>query len=53
MRIVISKKEPINIEVRYEDYRQDFNKKCTKEFCERQIQRITELREWLKEIIKL
>jgi len=41
-----------NIEVRYENYRQDFFKKCTKEFSEKNIQIIKELRAWLKEKIK-
>jgi len=41
-----------NIEVRYENYREDFFKKCTKEFCEKQIRIIQELRKWLKEKIK-
>ena len=41
-----------NIETRYEDYKKDFHKKCTKEFTEKNIEKIKELRIWLKEKIK-
>jgi HEPN domain-containing protein len=40
-----------NIEVRYEGYRRDFYKKCTREFAEKNLQRIEELRRWLMEEI--
>lgn len=33
-----------NIETRYEDYKKDFYKKCTKEFAEKNIEKIKELR---------
>ena len=38
-----------NINARYDDYKRDFNKKCTKEYTEEQIKNIEELRTWLKE----
>ncbi|MFH1860184.1 MAG: HEPN domain-containing protein [bacterium] len=41
-----------NIETRYEDYKKDFQKKCTKEFVEKNIERIKGLGIWLKERIK-
>ena len=41
-----------NIETRYEDYKKDFYKKCTREFAEKNIEKIKELRAWLKEKIK-
>jgi HEPN domain-containing protein len=41
-----------NIETRYEDYKKDFYKKCTKEFTEKNIEKIKELRTWLKKKIK-
>ncbi len=41
-----------NIETRYEDYRNDFNKKCSREFAEKNIEKIKGLRVWLKEKIK-
>ena len=37
-----------NIQARYEDYKKDFYKKCTKEFTINNIKRIKELRNWLK-----
>lgn len=41
-----------NIETRYEDYKKDFYKKCTKDFALINIEKIMELREWLKQKIK-
>lgn len=41
-----------NIETRYEDYKRDFYKKCTREFTEKNIEKIKELVTWLKEKIK-
>jgi HEPN domain-containing protein len=40
-----------NIQTRYEDYKRDFYKKCTKDFTSKNIKRIKELRNWLKEKI--
>ena len=40
-----------NVQTRYEDYKRDFYKKCTKEFAEKNIELIKELRNWLKEKI--
>jgi HEPN domain-containing protein len=40
-----------NIQTRYEDYKRDFYKKCTKDFAEKNIERIKEIRNWLKEKI--
>jgi HEPN domain-containing protein len=40
-----------NVQTRYEDYKRDFYKKCTKEFAEKNMERIKELRNWLKEKI--
>ena len=42
-----------NIQARYEDYKRDFFKKCTKKFTIKNIQRIEELRNWLKKKIGL
>lgn len=41
-----------NIETRYDDYKKDFYKKCTKEFAEKNIEKIKVLRTWLKEKVK-
>ncbi|MBA7678128.1 hypothetical protein ES703_86399 [subsurface metagenome] len=38
-----------NINTRYNDYKQSFYKKCTKEFTEKWIRSIKELRAWIKE----
>jgi HEPN domain-containing protein len=37
-----------NIRARYEDYKQEFYKTCTKEFSEKYFNQIEELREWIK-----
>ena len=41
-----------NIETRYFNYKKDFKAKCTKEYTERNIKLITEIREWLLEILE-
>ncbi len=38
-----------NINARYDDYKQDFYKLCTKKFTEIWIEKIKELRKWIKE----
>jgi len=38
-----------NLEARYDDEKKDFFKTCTKEFTQKQIVNIKEIREWLKE----
>jgi HEPN domain-containing protein len=40
-----------NIQTRYEDYKRDFYKKCTKNFAHENINRIKELRNWIKKKI--
>ena len=37
-----------NLNVRYDNYKQDFYKLCTKDFTDKWIDRIETLREWLK-----
>lgn len=37
-----------NISARYEDYKNEFYKKCTDEYTKEQIEKIQEVREWLK-----
>ncbi len=36
-----------NIETRYEEYKKDFSRKCTKGFARENLDKITELRKWL------
>jgi HEPN domain-containing protein len=42
-----------NIEARYEGYKREFHKKCTKDFTENNIKKIEGLRLWLLEKIKI
>jgi HEPN domain-containing protein len=37
-----------NIKARYDDYKQEFYKKCTKEFAIEYLEKIKEFREWIK-----
>ena len=41
-----------NLEVRYPGYKKEFQKKCTREFCERKFSKIKEQYKWLKSQIK-
>ena len=40
-----------NIQSRYPDYKNEFYKKCTKEFVETELKRIEKHRKWLQDII--
>ena len=40
-----------NISARYEDYKNEFYERCTKEYTSEQIENIKEVREWLKKIL--
>lgn len=40
-----------NISARYEDYKNEFYKKCTREYAIEQIKNIEEVREWLKKML--
>lgn len=40
-----------NIEARYEEYKKEFSKKCTKNFACKNLKKIKELRKWLLERI--
>ena len=40
-----------NISARYEDYKNEFYERCTKEYTSEQIANIEEVREWLKKIL--
>jgi len=42
-----------NIEARYEEYKREFHKKCTKDFTANQIETIEGLRTWLLEKIPI
>lgn len=40
-----------NISARYEDYKNEFYEKCTKEYTTEQIENIEEVRSWLKKML--
>ncbi len=40
-----------NISARYEDYKDEFYKRCTEKFTSEQIKNIEEVRTWLKEML--
>lgn len=40
-----------NISARYDDYKETFNKKCTDEYTEKQVENIEEVRTWLKKLL--
>ena len=40
-----------NISARYEDYKDEFYKRCTEEYTSEQIKNIEEVRAWLKEML--
>lgn len=40
-----------NINARYDDYRKEFYNLCTREFTELWVNRIKELREWIKKML--
>lgn len=41
-----------NLEVRYPEYKKEFQKMCTREFCKRKFSKIKEEYKWLKSRIK-
>jgi hypothetical protein len=41
-----------NIKARYDDYKQSFYKKSTKEFADKWIEKIKSYRQWIKELLK-
>lgn len=42
-----------NISARYDDYKEEFKKKCTDEYTSEQIKNIEEVRTWLKELLTM
>ena len=40
-----------NISARYDDYKNEFYERCTKEYTSEQIENIKEVRSWLKEML--
>ena len=51
-KLFLDEVNDFNLEVRYPDYRSDFQKRCTREFTERYFHSIKETFEWLKSRIE-
>jgi len=51
-RIDLSTLTTFNLNARYDDYKQSFNKKCTKEYADFWIDKIQYYQLWIKELIK-
>lgn len=51
-RIFLDEVNDFNLEVRYPAYRQEFYKKCTKDFAEPYFKRIKEMFQWIKSHLK-
>jgi HEPN domain-containing protein len=48
-KLVLDTATTFNINARYDDYKLAFYKKCTKEYTRQWIEKITDLRQWIKE----
>lgn len=51
--ILLDEVNDFNLEARYPQYRDEFYKKCDKEFCEQYLQKIGRILKWLQSQIKL
>ena len=51
-RILLDTITDFNINARYDDYKKEFQNKCTDEYTLEQIQNIEEVRKWLKKLLK-
>jgi len=49
---VLSDLTTFNIAARYDDYKREFKKTCTRTYTQKYIQEIGKLRKWLKNLIK-
>jgi len=47
-KIILDTISRFNINARYDDYKANFYKLCTKEFTEKWITQIKEIRQWIK-----
>jgi len=52
LKVFLDEVSDFNLEVRYPGYKKEFQKKCTKEFCEKKFSKIKEHYKWLKSLIK-
>ncbi len=59
MKLTDDKKEELititafNINARYDDYKMSFKQRCTQDFTTEWIDKLKELRQWMKELISL
>lgn len=51
-RVFLDEVTAFNLEVRYPDYKQEFFKKCTQEFCDTKIRQIRDFLQWLKDDLR-
>lgn len=51
-KVILDTITTFNIAARYDDYKRKFYKKCSKEYTQKQMNKIKEIRVWLKKMIK-
>lgn len=51
-KILLDKITDFNIQTRYPDYKFDFYKRCTRQYCSKYFLKIKEMNLWLKSLIK-
>jgi HEPN domain-containing protein len=49
--IIMETISQFNIQARYDDYKRNFFKLCTREYAEKWIEQITEIRSWIKTML--
>lgn len=52
MKVFLDEVTDFNLEVRYPGYKKEFQRKCTREFCESKFYKIKEHFKWLRSLIK-
>jgi len=52
LKLFLDEVTDFNLEVRYPEYKREFYKRCTKEFCEKKLSKIKENYLWMKSLIK-
>lgn len=52
-KVILDTITTFNIAARYDDYKRKFYKKCTKAYTQEQMNKIREIRIWLKKMIRL
>jgi hypothetical protein len=52
LKLFLDEVTDFNLEVRYPGYKREFQRKCTREFCEKKFSKIKERYKWLKSLLK-